>query len=539
MPAADTHSEGGTSHYQVIICGAGPTGLMLANLLGTYGIRTLVVERNASTVSEPRAVSIDDEALRTAQAVGLIDEVLAEIMLDYGSHYFSADGNCFARVEPTTREYGYPRRNAFRQPLLEATLRDGLERFDHVDIRFECSATGFSQDEHGVSVTLGPDAGLEIGSTVTCDYLAACDGGRSFVRTALDIPLRGSTFEQRWLIIDLQGTKDRFRHTKIFSNPHRPGICLPGPHDTRRYEFMLRPEELAEEAESEAFSRQLLRDHGPDGDTGIVRRQVYTFHARMAERWREDRVFLLGDAAHLTPPFAGQGMNSGIRDAQNLAWKLAAVLRGDLPVTLLASYEAERKPHAWALIELAMAIGRVMVPTSRANAWFKQAFFRTLGLWPPAKRYVSEMRFKPKPYYQSGFRTLAKDEFARRTVGRMAPQPMVETDRGERLLLDRVLGSGFSVLVLDKDPSRVAPTFAGLPDGVARICVTPRTIIPTPMESLHCVRDVEGTFDNYRRLTDRPVLILRPDRYVADAWDAGTGVTAHARLKGLFNGKGS
>lgn len=535
MPTADSHNNGGTRDYQVIICGAGPTGLMLANLLGTHGIRTLIVERNASTVSGPRAVSIDDEALRTAQAAGLVEEVLADVMLDYGSHYFSADGTCFARVEPTTREYGYPRRNAFRQPLFEATLRKGLERFDHVDIRFACEATGFSQDADGVCVTLGPDRG----ETATGDYLAACDGGRSFVRTALDIPLRGSTFEQRWLIIDLQGTRDRFRHTKIFSNPRRPGICLPGPHGTRRYEFMLTPEEPTEDAESEVFSRRLLHAHGPDGDTGIVRRQVYTFHARMAERWREDRIFLLGDAAHLTPPFAGQGMNSGIRDAQNLAWKLAAVLRGDLPDSLLESYEAERKPHAWALIELAMAIGRVMVPTSRANAWLKQAFFRALGLWPPAKRYVSEMRFKPKPYYQSGFRSLAGDAFARRTVGRMAPQPFVETESGERLLLDELLGRGFSVLALDEDPCRAAQSFAGLPDDVTRVCVTPPSIIPAPADGLSCVRDAEGLFDSYRRLADRPVLIVRPDRYVADAWDAGTGVTAQARLKGLFNDKGS
>lgn len=535
MPPANPDSKDRPGHYQVIVCGAGPTGLMLANLLGTHGIRTLVVERNASTVSEPRAVSIDDESLRTAQAAGLVDEVLSDVMLDYGSHYFSADGACFARVEPTTREYGYPRRNAFRQPLLEATLHKGLERFDHVDIRFGCEVTGFSQDADRVTVTLGSDRD----ATVTCDYLAACDGGRSFVRTALDIPLRGSSFEQRWLIIDLQGTRDRFRHTKIFSNPHRPGICLPGPHGTRRYEFMLTPEESVENAESEAFSRRLLRDHGPDGDTEIVRRQVYTFHARMAERWRENRIFLLGDAAHLTPPFAGQGMNSGIRDAQNLAWKLAAVLRAELPQSLLASYEAERKPHAWALIELAMAIGRVMVPTSRANAWLKQAFFRTLGLWPPAKRYVSEMRFKPKPYYQTGFRTQARDAFAQRTVGRMAPQPLVETDTGERLLLDGLLGSGFSVLVLDPDPCRAARILADLPDDVTRVCVTPRTEIPTPTDGLVCVRDTEGTFDAYRRLTERPILIVRPDRYIADAWDAGSGITAQARLKGLFNDKGN
>src|SRR5690349_12403993 len=133
----------------VAIVGAGPTGLTLANYLGDAGVRVFVVERNATTVQQPRAVSIDDEALRTMQALGLIDEVLKDVALDYGSHYFAPDGTCFAKVEPTTREYGFPRRNAFLQPKLEATLREGLKRFPNVTALFRHERTGLSEDRDG------------------------------------------------------------------------------------------------------------------------------------------------------------------------------------------------------------------------------------------------------------------------------------------------------------------------------------------------------------------------------------------------------
>ena len=527
----------GEKHYQVCIVGAGPTGLMLANLLGISEIHTLVVERNISTVGEPRAVSIDDESLRTTQAAGLVEPVLADCLLDYGSHYFSADGRCFAKVEPTTREFGYPRRSAFRQPLFEATLRSGLDRFDHVDIRFETELTDFSQDPNSVSVALAPASGMS--ATITCDYLAACDGGRSFVRNALGIPLLGSTFEQRWLIIDLLATKDTFRQTRIFSNPVRPGICLPGPHGTRRYEFMLNPQETNEEAEAEEFSRRLLHDHGPDGDTEIVRRQVYTFHARKAERWRKGRIFLLGDAAHLTPPFAGQGLNSGIRDAHNLAWKLTAVLRGDLPDTLLQTYEQERRPHAWALIELAMAIGRVMVPTSTTNAWIKQTLFHALDLWPPAKRYVSEMRFKPKPYYETGFLAFPDNGFAKKFIGRMMPQPLVENREGTLGLLDESLGDQFCALALHEDPVHVSSMFSELPESVQQVCITPKHIMPSKTSTMICVRDATGGFEQFARGAKSPIFFVRPDRYIADTFEAGTNVQVAKRLKSLFNSCGS
>src|SRR5690606_24788806 len=225
----------------VAIVGAGPTGLTIANYLRAAGIRTVLIERNEGTVREPRAVSIDDESLRTMQALGLVDQVLADVALDYGSHYFTASGSCFAKVEPTTREYGYPRRNAFLQPRLEATLREGLHRFPSVTGLFRHEQTGFVQDEDGVTLTLRGPEGEPLQLRSRC--VAACVGGRSPIREDLEIAMTGSTYDQKWLIVDLVATKESFRQTRVFCLPQRPGLTLPGPHGARRYEFMLRPDE--------------------------------------------------------------------------------------------------------------------------------------------------------------------------------------------------------------------------------------------------------------------------------------------------------
>ena len=185
--------------------------------------------------------------------------------------------------------------------------------------------------EEGGEVRVGLAAADGAADEVRARYVAACDGARSGTREALGIKLGGSTYSERWLIVDLAGSTDRFRHTRVYCDPARPALALPGPDGTRRYEFMMLPGETPEEVLDESRVRALLARHSAeDARLEIVRKAVYHFHARIADRWRAGRILLAGDAAHLSPPFAGQGMNSGIRDAQNLGWKLAYVLRGDL-----------------------------------------------------------------------------------------------------------------------------------------------------------------------------------------------------------------
>ena len=441
----------------------------------------------------------------------------------------------FAKVEPAVREFGYPRRSAFQQPVLEATLRTGLDRFQHVRTWFGHSLEDFTQTDDGMILRVRDGDGET--RSVECRYLVAADGASSTIRGKLGIAMTGSTYEQRWLIVDLIGTKDSFRQTRVFCDPRRPAISLPGPNGSRRFEFMLHDGETTETVETDAFARQLLRDHGPDGDADIIRRQVYTFHARTAEQWSAGAVFLAGDAAHLTPPFAGQGMNSGIRDAHNLAWKLAAVLQGRLPASLLETYEQERKPHAWALIELAITLGRIMMPPSRLKAALIQNGLRVLGLVPAAKDYVAQMKFKPRPRYDQGFLRATDVGGLRRLVGTLFPQPRLEAPSGTVQLLDAVIGNDFALVILVQDPMAAAATLDDLPssgDGVACLCITPRRHMPIAVTGLPTLRDLDGTLDPLIAATGDCAVLLRPDHYVAAALPLRQAAADPEAFRGLL-----
>jgi 3-(3-hydroxy-phenyl)propionate hydroxylase len=499
--------------YPVAIVGAGPTGLTLANLLGVYGVTCLLVERNAATVHEPRAVSIDDESLRTMQAAGLVAEVMRETVAGYGSRYYSARGRLFATVQPTAQPYGFPRRNAFRQPILERQLRDALARFPHLTARFGHELVAFDETRDGVRLRLrGPDGDGE----VDCDFLVGCDGASSFVRRQLGIALSGSTFRERWLIVDLENSPVASPHTKVWSDPRRPTIALPGPGLTRRYEFLLHDGERDEEMLAAETVRHLLETHEAAAESHIVRKTVYTFHARLADHWSQGRVFLAGDAAHLTPPFAGQGMNSGLRDASNLAWKLAAVSQGHLGAGLLATYEPERRDHAWAMIEFARNMGRALAPPNALAAWALEHGFLLLSVFPSARDYIAQMKFKPPPRFHNGF-IVPDGSGARKTlVGRMLPQPRVVTADGRETLLDDVLGPGFAVLVHSNQSHATLPSLADAPwrDLGARVVVMRPDGRLDFADGATAVRALDLPVKGLARFADH-VLLLRPDRYVA------------------------
>ena len=509
--------EAGSAHYQVAVIGSGPIGLTLVNLLGKLGVRCLIVERNATTVQEPRAVSIDDESLRTMQAAGVADEVLKFVVPGYGSHYYSPSRICFAKVEPTGRPYGYPRRNAFRQPILEGQLKVALARFDELDTLYGWHMDRYEQSTERVTLHLtGPGGEAR---QVTCDYLVGCDGASSPVREQQGVKLEGTTFDERWLILDLENNANTTSHTEVFCDMRRPCITLPGPDRTRRFEFKLVEGEKDEDLLDSAMVEHLLRTHGADPQATLRRKVIYRFHARVAPRWSFGRVYLVGDAAHLTPPFAGQGMNSGVRDAHNLAWKLAAVLGGQAGPELLDTYEQERKDHIWQMIQLALRMGRVMSPPSRLRGFLTQTGFLALNVWPPARDYVAQMKYKPPPRFNAGF--LIPDGKGRKSlVGRLLPQPRVCTAQGQEVLLDEVLGDGFVLLLRSARP---ADDFVRLRQpiwdklGVARVALLP---VGSEAQAVKGIKILTETNDALAAaLVNYPdcALLLRPDHYVAAA----------------------
>lgn len=510
-----------THSVDILIVGAGPTGLTLANILGQAGIRTLIIDRKPSTVAEPRAVSIDDESLRTMQFIGLDQPVLKDVVLGYGVHYFTRPGgHCFGKVEPTRSEYGFPRRNAFRQPLFEATLREGAQRFAALDMRFGHELESFLQTDGQVEALIRDDAGQPL--KVSGRYLVACDGGRSPVRTLLDIPMSGTTFKSRWIVLDTENDDDPFWQTRVYCDAGRPIVEVPGPHRTRRFEVMIHPHEDADAMLQDERIREFLRPFRGDKPTTIVRKVVYTFHARMAERWRIGNVFLAGDAAHLTPPYAGQGMNSGIRDAHNLGWKLAEVIAGRLPDAALDSYEAERRPHAWALIKLALNLGEVMAPRSRWHAAAISGFFRLVAHVPPLRDYFLQMKFKPKPRYHRGLLIGQGKAGAQALVGTMSPQPRLQAADGSIVRLDDVVGPRYALLAFGAQAAQwlaglQAPLWEAL--GVRRIAILPRqAAAPTDIAGvLQCV-DAEDQALAFFKSLGQSIVLVRPDRYVAGSF---------------------
>ena len=434
----------------VIIVGGGPTGLCAANLLGLAGINTLIIERNKQLSNYPKAISLDDEGLRIFQAMGLEAAIRHCLLTNIHAHYFSGK-RIFAKVTPTSKSNGYPLISTFNQPELETALLDGLKRFACVSMLFQHTMETFTQTEERVIVSVRtPQGSLQ---TFECAYLLACDGGRSSIRQALNIPMQGATYGQKWLVVDCAADDDASPIAKFFCDPQRPAVTVPSPHQGRRWEFMLLPGETEQELLSTETARTLIRQAGGSAQPQIIRKAIYTFHATLAQRLSAGRVFLLGDAAHMMPPFGGQGLNCGLRDAHNLCWKLAMVLQNLAHPSLLETYSTERHPHVAQMIFFSSLLGNIVMPTNKLLAFSRDRLFSVLNTIPTTRSYLSEARIKPQPRYTAGF-FIRGGRASKGIAGSMLPQPEVIDTEGQPILLDELLGPGFAILALHTHPDR-------------------------------------------------------------------------------------
>lgn len=507
-------------HTKVVIVGAGPNGVALANLLGLYGVPTVVVEREREILPYPRAVGMDDEALRLFQTAGLAEPLLADMIPNVPLRMFRADGGCFADIRASTREYGWWRRNIFMQQLAEQTLRRGLQRYPGVDLRLGEEVTSLAQDDAGVTLQVrGRDGDTY---ALRSDWCVAADGGRSPLREMLGVKLRGKTHPIKWLVVDVRNAPLEAPYTALNCDPRRPNVCIYLPYGYRRWEFMVFAGEDEEAIAQPDSVRRLLAPYVADPQAvEIVRARTYTHHSRVAERFVVGRVALVGDAAHLTPPWIGQGLNAGLRDVGNLAWKLAGIVHGQLKPSVLQTYEQERHRHAQAMIDLADVFGALLVPTSRVKAWLRDRFFSAVRVLPGVKQYVLQMRFKPMPRYDQGLVVATPGSAA---VGRMLIQPEVEDAGGARRKLDDVLGPWFAVIGWQSDPQdALGPAereaWQALGARFVRIDRARSGSAPgVRVASSHgtaCVEDVDNHFADWVQAHPGAVLVLRPDRYIA------------------------
>lgn len=508
----------GQRRTSVAIVGGGPNGIAAAHLLGAYGIDTVVIERERQVLEYPRAVGMDDEALRLFQSVGQAEPLLRDMIQNVPMRMFRADGKCFAHIRPATREFGWWRRNIFMQQLAEKTLREGLRRYPNVDLRLGEEVVALAQDDRGVTLQVRDGSGGTC--SLVADYCIAADGGRSPVREMLGIRLAGRTHAIKWVVVDVKNADVDAPYTALNCDPRRPNVCIYLPYGYRRWEFMVFPHEDEQAIAEPGSVRRLLAPHVADPDRlEIVRARTYTHHSRVAERFVAGRVALIGDAAHLSPPWIGQGLNAGLRDVGNLAWKLAGIVQGRLAPAVLATYEQERQAHCQAMIDLADTFGALLMPTSRAKAWVRDAFFSAARAWPGLRDYVLQMRFKPMPAYHQGM-VVALDGPG--STGQMLIQPDVEDAAGTRRKLDDVLGLGFAVVGWQVDPQAVLSLedrqfWAGLGTRFVQVRRSRGPDLPEAAGdgSTCCVQDIDNGLADWFAEHPAPVLVVRPDRYVA------------------------
>ena len=343
----------------VLIAGMGPVGATLAALLARHGVSVIACERDKEIYRLPRAAHFDAEIMRLLQQLGLAEAMLPHSRPIGGYDFINADGEMLMQfaTSPETSQ-GWASGYLFHQPALEEMLRDGLKAAN-VETLTGWSLTGFTDDGTGVTATLTD--GNET-RTVRAQFLVGCDGGNSFVRKTLGIGLDDYGFDEPWLVVDtvMPDESHLKPHGVQLCDPARPVTIMPMSPGRRRWEFMLLPHETPEEMMGPGKVEALMAPYMGKGEVEIVRRAVYRFHGLVAKEWRKGRVVLAGDSAHQMPPFAGQGMCSGLRDAANLAWKLALVLDGKADIKLLDTYQAEREPHVRGFIELAIAMGKVV-----------------------------------------------------------------------------------------------------------------------------------------------------------------------------------
>lgn len=521
-------------HVPVLIVGGGPTGLLSANLLGTYGVDTLLVERNGTTSDHPKAILLDDEGLRALQTVGLVDRVIPRVISGYGARYYDSDGNCFADVDSPVTRHGYPRRNSFLQPELEKILHKGLARFCHISAMFETEVVCFKDDGELATAVLKTRDGRR--HEISCDFVLACDGAHSTIREQLEISMPGVTDARDWVVIDTINDPDRDRFSKFFCDPRRPMVSIPAPRGGRRYEFMIMPGEDPDGMVATPRIRSVLERFRTIPDEDIQRAVVYTFHARVAERLAVGRTMLLGDAAHMSPPFAGQGMNAGLRDAFNVAWKLKLAIDGVSSPHIVETYETERKDPVTDMVNYAVALGEIVMPSMELDEAAKQTIRANLGGSNTISgNQAMTLRPKPEAIYRDGWRMPTEAPSGRELTGHTLPQVAVETGDGKISLSDDILGPGFSLVAIGDSATEALSHVTGL-DAIRLRAKKAAFYTDRPVTEDRAVDTVLMPDEDFGlRSHAGSIVLVRPDRFVAAQWslDEALGITEQiARLCG-------
>ncbi|WP_330337043.1 bifunctional 3-(3-hydroxy-phenyl)propionate/3-hydroxycinnamic acid hydroxylase MhpA [Streptomyces sp. NBC_00557] len=504
------------SRRPVVIIGAGPVGVTAALLLARHGVPSLLLERHRDIYPLPRAVVVDDEVRRILQSVGVHEEFATLARPAPGLRLLDARRRVIAEFPRSLRgHHGFPQTSMFDQPELERLLRDALARRPECELRGGVEVVSVSQDTDGtapVRVTFRRD-GSDEDEHVWADAVLGCDGAGSITRDAIGAVWEDLRFEESWRVIDVRTSLPvrTWEGAEQICCPTRPATFMRVGEDRYRWEFRLAegepldgPEGLEQLHELVAPWVDLPSDGSEDDDFEVIRQAQYTFRARLADRWRRGRVFLLGDAAHLTPPFIGQGLCAGLRDARNLTWKLARVLQQGADDRLLDTYQQERKPHARHVIRLAVAVGWAMTGGQDRGAAIRRAVVGAACRIPGVTAAVSR---DLSPALTANPLVRRRPRLTGRSLaGTFCPQPWVIVD-GRRERLDDILGDSFAVLTALPPTARMTGVATALGASVIHVGDL----------------DDDGTLAAWLARGRADAVLLRPDRVVMDTVPTGTG----------------
>ena len=496
--------------YDVAIVGYGPVGATFANLLAAQGLSVAVVERSLEIYDKPRAIVLDHEVLRVFQACGLASFLERAIAPHPGTQYLGVDGEViyeFRRVSPPY-PLGWMPNGSFLQPELEQSLRDKASGRANVDVFLGTQAAAFDQDGDGVTLRL---QGAAAPGVIRARYLVGCDGANSFVRKSLDVGMSDLAFDELWMVVDAWTDAPTKRPNKCFQYcwPSRPGTYVPGPGKLRRWEIKLLPGEAAEDFSSNEAILNVLGGFTETSDLTIWRSAVYRFHALLARQWRAGRIFLMGDAAHQMPPFLGQGLSAGIRDAFNLAWKIRFVLAGYAGDRLLDSYQIERSPHVGAVVKAAMELGEIIGELDPMAAQKRDIRLRAelqSGRSPTVRQ-------KLIPDLHSGL--IAPEA---KLAGTLFVQPFVSDNAGGRVRLDDLMRPAFAIVTNSLD------VIDGLSENAMRfwqriggevVVISP--IVQAGAAAALAVAEDGTVFADWLAAHEVTAAVVRPDRYVFGA----------------------
>lgn len=487
----------------VAIVGYGPVGQLLALKLAQAGHTAVVIERQTSLYGLPRAVGLDHEAMRILQSVGVMDALAPDICHSQTYEWRDREGELLVEFPGLDRPSpsDWPNGCSFHQPALERIL-DLRIRNDHagqVRVLTGQSAIRLNEATHGIVVETEGAAGAQKKYSIHTRYVIGCDGAGSFVRSAIGSKIEDLGFSSNWLVVDLHPCDPADFDTRLVQvcDPSRPTTMVPGGFGRRRFEFMLLEDESKESFNTTAAAWSLLERWGwHSGNAILERHAVYTFRAAIADVWRKGRVLLAGDAAHVMPPFAAQGLCGGIRDVAALSWRLDALLRNTATDEVLESYQAERPPAIRPFIDFAMNLGRMSClrdPQERNRAL-------------QAARAAGS-KFPAPPLGRSSF-TREGDP----SSGTLSIQGRVR-QHGRSGRFDDLVGQGFMLIGNNVDPA-------------LNLNMTQRSFLQavgarTLGIGTRCtVQDIDGAYRRWFEQLDARAILVRPDSYIYGAGDA-------------------